>query len=1244
MSARDRFAKLMTRQRACTSLVALSAATFLFASPAQAQNACVSGLPLPPGVINCAPLGTPPGTPPTTATINVVASAVPLVVTLADGFVSNGPFNLGTLAGADITVISPGVSTVAGTTTGVVINSGRRINAQIDNVSTTADGAIAVLLTAVDSIIFDSDGLIRTLGANAPALVATGTTINADLNQVRTDGVNAAGVNLIALNGPITLRFDAIQTNGNLSRATILRGTGDVTLQGRLLSTQGTDGVAFDISTSAAACILLGIGGCDVTATLEEVTTNGFGGIGGLVAATGDTTINIGVLRTGGNQAAGLDLRGNAAACAILGAGACDTAFTVGNLTTAGNQSPGALVRAVGDINANVSVLRTSGSEAFGLDLRSDPAACAILGAGACDTSFTVGQLTTSGAGATGVLVRAAGDTTGNVGILRTQGNDAIGIDIASSPVACVLVGAGACDVGVIATEVDTQGNRAAAVLIDTIGRVTADIGLIRTDGNDSTGLGIVVNPAACLVLGPGSCRITARATDVETIGDDSPGVEVDGGEDPITVVTGDVDTRGNRSPGVDVTGTGTIDVTTGNVRTEGPNSPGIIVDGDDGRVGVTCTSVTTLGDRSPGIAISSEGDIVVRCGPITTRGADSDAVNIDGGFGTVDVNVGAIIASGPRSDGIEVATTTGNQIIVAGPISVTGPGGGDGIAATATGCANINITARDDILSATGVGIFASTPCRVDITTLAGADVNGAIAGIDVTSGTGAFITLGGDVRSSAGPAIDVDGAAATITVGATGSITGRIDLTDAADRLTNNGTFNATGTSTFGGGADLLINAGTVRGDGTAAINALETFDNRGLVSMIDGEVSDRFTLCGDYVGAPGSRVGIDVQAGTPGTPADRLIICGHASGSTGINLNLLGLPAIPNPTGVLVVDALTAVPGAFTLAGPTRSGFIDYSIRQAGGDFFLVALPNLLAPEPLVLGALGFDYWYQSADAWSASAIGRRDNLGSETPRGFSFWAQGYIGEDEQGETQSFDLLGAVRDTDFERETKRRGAQLGFDFAFGRAALGITGGYQHARTEFLSGTQVDLDGHNIGAYLLYGGPTGLFGELLAKADFFDGSFSNAAAFGAGRVEGNSYGAEGEIGYRLRTGGMEVEINGALAYVRTELDPMTISGFTFTFDEAESLRGRLGLRVSGTGNVRPYADVKVLHEFMGENDMTLTSGGFTSALTDTPRGTWFRGELGLTGNAGRAGGFAAAWAEAGDVEGYGIRLGFRW
>src|SRR5690348_3132541 len=160
-----------------TTILAVGAGGLLAASPASAQSVCQI---LPGGIINCPPpVAPPPAPPPPTATpvVDVTASTDPLLVTLQDGFVSNGPLTLGTVGAADVNIVSQGVSTINSAGPGLVVNSGRDLTAEVTNITTIGDGATGALLRAADDLIFTSGGTISTAGANAPGVDAQGRTV-----------------------------------------------------------------------------------------------------------------------------------------------------------------------------------------------------------------------------------------------------------------------------------------------------------------------------------------------------------------------------------------------------------------------------------------------------------------------------------------------------------------------------------------------------------------------------------------------------------------------------------------------------------------------------------------------------------------------------------------------------------------------------------------------------------------------------------------------------------------------------------------------------------------------------------------------------------------------------------------------------------------------------------------------------------------------------------------------------------
>ena len=1169
---------------------------------------------------------------PTQAHAQSVCSGVPVdLVGCVDGVTTTAT---GTVSSGTTVLTGPGLS--ASSASDLVVN----LTGQI---TTTGDNEPGVILTTLDNLIFTLDGSVTTLGDNSDGVNLTGASVTADVGDITTQGINAQGIQVLSTSGPTSLTVDTIQTQGDQSSAMLVRGVGDVNLSATALSTNGTDALAIDVQSDPAACVLLGAGGCDVTAAAENVTTNGFGGIGALIAAAGDTTVTIGVLQTNGDQAAGLSLSADPTACAILGEGACDTAFTVGSLTTNGADSPGALVRGAGDIDATVDVLQTNGDNAVGLDLASDPTACVILGAGACETSFTVGQLTTQGAGATGALIRAAGPTTGNVGILETNGDDAAGIDIAGDPTACVIVGVGVCDVGLTADQVTTNGDQAAAVIIDTVGDITTNLGQIATNGDNSPGVSLTVDPTACAAIGPGSCVINDQTGGVDTGGDNSPGTVVNGGEDPVTVDVGDTETGGDNSPGVDVSGTGPIDVTADDTTTHGDDSPGIVISGDDDPVQLTCGTVETFGANSPGVDIDSNGAISVDCDSVTTHGPASDGVQITGDTGPVSVDVGQVTTEGDGSDGIDVTTSTGTQTILTGGVNVSGAGS-NGISASATGCADINITATGDIISADGTAILASTLCSVTVLTQPGATVRGADAGIDVTSGTGATITLNDRVSATDGPAINADGAAAVVNVNTGGSIVGRVDLTDADDTLNNSGLFDVIGTSDFGAGLDVINNSGTVRSvNGPGVLANCETFNNSGTVTMIDGAANDTLSICGNYVGSGNAALGIDVDGTASGLTADELIIAGNASGSTGVNLNLLPGSAVIDTGGVLIVDAGTVTGNPFTLNGPTSFGLIDFALDQRGADTFLVSSPNAAIFDIATAANLAGEMWYQSADADHSCSQSRRNDFGTTRPP-IALCAQLYLSHDRTGDS---DRTATVFGTDLafsdRLKTHRRGAQVEIGYRpDGNLVFGLTGGYERAEANLDSGTDVVGEGHNYGAFAQFGTASGFYGSALIKRDNFHIRLGNGAIIPLVRTAAHSTGIDGEVGWRTPSFGATLDVNAGVSYVRTRWDDFVAGNIAFDPDTATSLRGRVGARLGWGGHFAPFVQGTLFHEFRGDNGIDVRSGNLLDTMGRDGRGTWGRFEAGLGGGTG-GGPILSVWTDVGDVTGWGVRAGFR-
>ena len=147
---------------------------------------------------------------------------------------------------------------------------------------------------------------------------------------------------------------------------------------------------------------------------------------------------------------------------------------------------------------------------------------------------------------------------------------------------------------------------------------------------------------------------------------------------------------------------------------------------------------------------------------------------------------------------------------------------------------------------------------------------------------------------------AIDADGAATAIFNEKGGVITGFVDLTDNADYFTNEAgaSFEARLTSDFRTGGDLFENHGrvhTAANAGAAEFTAfigLETFENSGTISLVDGQVGDVFQISNtvggtdlDFNANGGSKLAVDAFLGAPGSTADVFVIDGDVTGRTGL-----------------------------------------------------------------------------------------------------------------------------------------------------------------------------------------------------------------------------------------------------------------------------------------------------------------------------------------------------------------------
>lgn len=1074
-------------------------------------------------------------------------------------------------ATGDIIIDGVGATLTATGLPGISAVADGSVTASVLDVATTGDSAPGVIIDALD-VDLVTGGLVSTTGDDSAAIsITSGGPVTVNSALLNTAGVDSNGVEIVSASGPTLLNADVIDTTGDRSLGALVQAAGDVDVDVGILRTEGAEAAGVSLTTDPAACVVLGTGACDINGTIGDIATGGVLAPGALVRAAGDIGLDVGALRTAGDEAVGLDLATSPTACATLGPGGCDTAFSVGDLQTLGLGSTGALVRATGLTTADIGVLRTEGDDAVGLDIAADPAACILLGSGACDVSTTIGELTTEGANAVGVLVRAPADIGVDAGVVRTLGSDAAAVDLAADPAACILLGAGACDTILAADEISTAGDGSPGALIRAGGPVTATIGRLQTLGLASPGLDIATDPLVCATLGAAACAVTADVDDGATGGDDSDIVEVDN---------------------------------------DGPTD----VDVEEG----------------------------------STSGDGSSVVDVDGGAGPVVVDVEDGSTSGANAPVVDVTTTSGDQTIGVGTVVATGPGS-DAIDAT-SGTGDIDITVREQASSTDGAAIDASTGGTIDIDILPGAEVTGDEVAIDVDAGGGSTIDNAGAISADDGLAINADGGATVINN--SGTITGRVDLTLGDDIFNNSGSFDASGTSDFGAGTDVFNNTGTgrVRARGSVVLAGLETFNNAGLIDMVDDAADDSLTLPGDFNGQAGSELAIDADLSATGTPADRLIIGGAVTGTTTITVNNIGGPAgVLNPDGVVIVDAGSAPAGAFVLDEAVSTGFIDYTLENDAttGDLELVGRPGQSVFDLASVGAVSQTGWYRSSDLVSDRGgrlrAGARDLQG----HGWQVWGQASADNRSRDTMRTFDAFGVSTTHAAGYDQSSVSIQFGADTlrptANGQAYVGVTLGIDDAEADLGALSQLDTNGWNIGAY------GGWFGERawidgVVKADSFTLEMTNRQAGYVAETDGKSYGAEVKAGYRFGDADFYVEPLVSLAYVRTSIDGVTVAGASLAFDDAKSMRGKAGVRFGrSSGEVRPYAMLEAVKEFEGDNAVGFSSGGFQTVVDDEAGDAYGLATVGVERTLANGGVFIQAQGAFGEVEGYGLRLGFR-
>ncbi|MBM0203984.1 autotransporter outer membrane beta-barrel domain-containing protein, partial [Micromonospora sp. STR1s_5] len=405
-----------------------------------------------------------------------------------------------------------------------------------------------------------------------------------------------------------------------------------------------------------------------------------------------------------------------------------------------------------------------------------------------------------------------------------------------------------------------------------------------------------------------------------------------------------------------------------------------------------------------------------------------------------------------------------------------------------------------------------------------------------------------------------------------------------------------------------------------------------------------TDQLTLTGNYNGAAGSVLALDVNLGT--RQADLLRINGSNNGQTTLVLNRLDNPnaALFSSTPVPIVVSGGGA-GQVTLSQPIQgSGFATFELEQTGGGSFqIVSRLNVNAASgaagsiSALITSLNVGF-FQSVSAFIGAPSGNNNDdktasvsVSSDPKMSWAalnkaaaaqtevapapgirpntissgMWARGSGGEFIVRGTSTAVFgptrVGAATKVD----NSFAGMQVGIDtgvFNIDNSGwnlhLGITGGSVFADGTQKIGAQTTgvFDVPFIGVYgALTNGP--FFSDLNYRHDFFNARISNqlAGLNGANlQIESNS--VSGSSGYRFDFEGLFgtelpyfIEPSGSMSYTNTSVGSLPVIGGTLLFRDIDSILGRFGLRFGtafqATENLalQPFITGSVWHEFAG-------------------------------------------------------------
>ncbi|WP_158013950.1 autotransporter outer membrane beta-barrel domain-containing protein [Sphingomonas sanxanigenens] len=1020
----------------------------------------------------------------------------------------------------------------------------------------------------------------------------------------------------------------------------------------------------------------------DVIIDVGLVSTSGFAADTVKVVTAGAVDIAIDRIESSGDYVWGINLLNGAIVDEQVVGGS--SYIAIGSIDIGGNNNIGVSALGVGDVYIDVDTIKLSGDSATGVSLITDSngyihirdlaldgfASTGVAAQALGGLNVIIDTASFTGEGGSIQAFSVAGSASVDVGVLTGDGGAGI---IASSAFASASI-----DVDTIDIDGD-YSVAASATAQEATARVRA--GSVTMKGQNNVGLwasgqsSLVQLAGPLLIDGDGAKGIQSITTGGEgqvigagtltATGADAIGIAMVARYGGGTIRTaGAIDVAGDGANAIQAVGEGTdLRIDAQDVRTTGADSAGIHAR--------TRFPGFFIGTAS-GPLVARAGDIDIRAANVSVAGAGATGISAMG-LGTATILAGRVHATAGhaietdmigtvaldlrgavRSDAATAIFAQGEDVAI--DIAAGGSvfGGQDGILVNAVGkrCAledpadgspNPCPVPGSSAGGGGGIGIGATATVTADPRALAGA----------------ATIVNRGTIAAGAGYAVRAETGAVALTNH--GRIEGAVKVAAGDDLFDNRGTFLVSKDSDFGAGVDTLRNSGivklaTARAAGRYALAGLERFENGGAIDLRNGAIGDTLTLSGDYRGTGGARLFVDLD--TEKGIADRLVVAGTATGSTLVDLAIDASDAVlTGPDGIVVVSTgAGSAADAFRIAPSSLEiGFVRYTLAQDGGEYALVGRAGNAAYRQLGAIQAADNVWDASADLWRQNGLGQRDaQLGGRASTARRLWGA------MQGGRVSRDWTGAGEGgtTDLSYRQTRQGGQIGLDLLGGDGEggalrFGVTAGYTRSDLDYRHTRDgIALSTGNIGLYAGYVGQA-LFANLLVKYDRHDIKLKTDALDSAAKIDGSTWGADGEIGVRFGNTGLFVEPTVGLAWTRTSVDTLHAGRQQIAFDDSTGVKGRIGGRIGGTmpfsegAALTLYASGHAVHRFGDDYGLELIAGARETIGADR-LGTYGEGRFGLSYRA--TSGFEAFAESQGEVGGgydalagrVGVRIGF--